>query len=256
MMTMRFALAAVAAAVLAGCSTTKVEEPVKAPVVDTKPPVAATQPTQPVAETKVATVDLAAEQSKAVADKRVIYFDFDSYVVKDEFRASVDAHAKRLNLIKTQKVSLEGHADQRGSREYNLALGQKRAEAVMQQLSLQGVAAGPSRAGQLRQGAPGHGRHGRGRVGQEPPRRSQGQVMSGLSRALAVFSLAAWLPLAQAGLFDDEEARKAIMDLRAKIAQLEEAQRKARLAAGRSGATLGAAAQPVRAGEPERGAAR
>ncbi|WP_259372803.1 peptidoglycan-associated lipoprotein Pal [Inhella inkyongensis] len=140
-MTMRFALAAVAAAVLAGCSTTKVEEPVKAPVVEAKPtPVQ--QPTQPVAETKVATVDLAAEQSKAVADKRVIYFDFDSYVVKDEFRASIDAHAKRLNLIKTQKVSLEGHADQRGSREYNLALGQKRAEAVMQQLSLQGVAAG------------------------------------------------------------------------------------------------------------------
>ncbi|MBH9552589.1 peptidoglycan-associated lipoprotein Pal [Inhella gelatinilytica] len=139
MNTTRFALAAVAAAVLAGCSTTKLEEPTKAPVVEAKPQPAT--PAQPVAETKVATVDLATEQRNAVADKRVIYFDFDSYVVKDEFRPAVQAHAKRLNLIKTQKVSLEGHADQRGSREYNLALGQKRAEAVLQQLTLQGVAA-------------------------------------------------------------------------------------------------------------------
>lgn len=137
----RFALAAVAAAVLAGCSTTKLEEAPKAPV-ETRPAQPA-QPAQPKpAESAVKTVDLAAEQLAAVSDKRVIYFDFDSYVVKDEFRPTVEAHAKRLNLIKTQKVSLEGHADERGSREYNLALGQKRAEAVSQQLGLLGVAAG------------------------------------------------------------------------------------------------------------------
>lgn len=136
----RFALAAVAAAVLAGCSTTKLDETPQAPV-ETRQP---TQPAQPPAQPQsaVKTVDLAAEQLAAVADKRVIYFDFDSFVVKDEFRPLVEANAKRLNLIKTQKVSLEGHTDERGSREYNLALGQKRAEAVSQQLGLLGVAAG------------------------------------------------------------------------------------------------------------------
>jgi peptidoglycan-associated lipoprotein len=139
----RFALAALAAAALAGCSTTSLDETPKAPV-ETRPtaPATAAQPTAPVVESKVQTVDLAAELTKAVADKRVIYFDYDSFVVKEEFRGTVDAHAKRLNQIKTQKVLLEGHADDRGSREYNLALGQKRAEAVAQQLSLAGVAAG------------------------------------------------------------------------------------------------------------------
>jgi peptidoglycan-associated lipoprotein len=139
----RFALAALAAAALAGCSTTQLDEPAKAPV-ETRPAQAAVAaqpaPAAPVAESRVATVDLAAELTKAVANQRVIYFDFDSFLVKDEFSGLVDAHAKRLNQIKAQRVSLEGHTDQRGSREYNLALGQKRAEAVLQRLTLAGVA--------------------------------------------------------------------------------------------------------------------
>lgn len=136
----RFALAALAAAALAGCSTTKLDETPKAPV-ETRPtaPMAPAAPAAPVAESKVSTVDLAAELTRSVADKRVIYFDFDSFVVKDEFAGIVDAHAKRLNQIKTQRVLLEGHTDERGSREYNLALGQKRAEAVLQRLTLAGV---------------------------------------------------------------------------------------------------------------------
>ena len=128
---------------LAGCSTTKLEEPAKAPVETRPAQAAAATPAAavaPVAESRVATVDLAAELTKAVANQRVVYFDFDSFMVKDEFSGLVDAHAKRLNQIKTQRVSLEGHADQRGSREYNLALGQKRAEAVLQRLTLAGVA--------------------------------------------------------------------------------------------------------------------
>lgn len=138
----RFALAALAAAALAGCSTTQLDETPKAPVEDRKPVATKTDDGKPVTQTQVASVDLGAELDAAVRDKRVIYFDFDSYVVKDEFRSTVEAHAKRLNQGKAKKVSLEGHADDRGSREYNLALGQKRAEAVMQQLSLQGVGAG------------------------------------------------------------------------------------------------------------------
>lgn len=139
----RFALVALAAA-LAACSTTKLDETPKAPV-ETRPAQPATPaqtaPAAPVAESTVATVDLATELSRAVADKRVVYFDYDSYSVKDEFRGLIDAHAKRLTQIKTQRLSLEGHADDRGGREYNLALGQKRAEAVLQQLTLAGVAA-------------------------------------------------------------------------------------------------------------------
>ncbi|RVT87550.1 OmpA family protein [Inhella crocodyli] len=137
----RFALAALAAAALAGCSTTKLDEPAAKAPVETRPAAPTPAPVNTVPESKVQSVDLGAELTKAVADKRVVYFDFDSFVVKDEYRGLVDAHAKRLLQIKTQKLSLEGHADDRGSREYNLALGQKRAEAVAQQLTLAGVPA-------------------------------------------------------------------------------------------------------------------
>ena len=70
---------------------------------------------------------------------RVIYFDFDSFVVKSEFAGAIDGHAKRLNAAKAKKVIIEGHTDERGGREYNLALGQKRAEAVRRALGLLGV---------------------------------------------------------------------------------------------------------------------
>jgi peptidoglycan-associated lipoprotein len=70
---------------------------------------------------------------------RVIYFDFDSFVVKPEFTGAIDGHAKRLNAAKGTKIVIEGHTDERGGREYNLALGQKRAEAVQKSLTLLGV---------------------------------------------------------------------------------------------------------------------
>lgn len=146
MNTQRIVLASLAAAVLAGCSSTKIDEAPKAPV-ETRPaaPAPVQTPAQPAAvpESKVATVDLATQLTQAVAaaDKRVVYFDFDSFVVKPEYQGLLGDHAKRLNHIKTLKMSLEGHADDRGSREYNLALGQKRAEAVVQQLGVAGVGA-------------------------------------------------------------------------------------------------------------------
>jgi peptidoglycan-associated lipoprotein len=71
---------------------------------------------------------------------KVIYFDFDSYVVKPEFQNLIDAHAKYLLANKARKMAIEGHTDERGGREYNLALGQKRAEAVRRALGLLGVA--------------------------------------------------------------------------------------------------------------------
>jgi len=71
---------------------------------------------------------------------KIVYFDFDSYVVKPEFQSVIDAHAKYLTANKSRKVAIEGHTDERGGREYNLALGQKRSEAVRRALELLGVA--------------------------------------------------------------------------------------------------------------------
>jgi peptidoglycan-associated lipoprotein len=71
---------------------------------------------------------------------RIVYFDFDSFVIKDEFRPLIEAHAKRLAANRNQRTTIEGHTDERGGREYNLALGQKRAEAVLRSLTLLGVA--------------------------------------------------------------------------------------------------------------------
>ncbi len=73
---------------------------------------------------------------------RVIYFDFDSYLVKDEFRPIIDQHAKVLAADRKKKVMIEGHTDERGGREYNLALGQKRSEAVLKSLVLMGATDG------------------------------------------------------------------------------------------------------------------
>ncbi|GAB4090533.1 peptidoglycan-associated lipoprotein [Hydrogenophaga soli] len=70
---------------------------------------------------------------------RVIYFDYDSYLVKPEFAATLDAHAKFLKADAKRRVVLQGHTDDRGTREYNLALGQKRAEAVRRALGVLGV---------------------------------------------------------------------------------------------------------------------
>ena len=71
--------------------------------------------------------------------EKVVYFDYDSFTVKPEFQATIEAHAQFLKSNGRAKLSLEGHTDERGGREYNLALGQKRADAVRQSLTLLGV---------------------------------------------------------------------------------------------------------------------
>ena len=69
----------------------------------------------------------------------VVYFDYDSFVIKAEARPIIENHARFLQANKQRKAMLEGHTDERGGREYNLALGQKRAEAVQRALVLLGV---------------------------------------------------------------------------------------------------------------------
>ena len=70
---------------------------------------------------------------------RIVYFDFDSYVVKADAQGLIDGNARFLKADANRKVVVEGHTDERGGREYNLALGQKRAEAVRRSLNLLGV---------------------------------------------------------------------------------------------------------------------
>jgi peptidoglycan-associated lipoprotein len=71
--------------------------------------------------------------------KRSIFFEYDSFSIKDEYRTTVEAHAKYLLAEKARKVVIQGNTDDRGSREYNLALGQKRADTVRKALAVLGV---------------------------------------------------------------------------------------------------------------------
>jgi peptidoglycan-associated lipoprotein len=145
------------AAFLAGCSSTPVAPatpPVETRQVAAPAPAPAAAPAA-TSQSRVTTVDLAAQQraaeqaaaaaaataAVAAAAKvpRIVYFDFDSFAIKEEFKPTLDAHAKVLVTNKGRKLTVEGHADERGGREYNLALGQKRAEAVVKSMALLGA---------------------------------------------------------------------------------------------------------------------
>jgi len=94
-----------------------------------------------VPQSNVATVsvDTTAKQDASVSMPRVIYFDYDSYVIKPEFQALIADHARYIRAQSGRKLAIEGHTDERGGREYNLALGQKRGDAVRSALALLGV---------------------------------------------------------------------------------------------------------------------
>ena len=76
---------------------------------------------------------------KNILSKRSVYFDYDKFDIKSEYKDLVAAHAKFLSNNRQFKMLIQGNTDERGSREYNLALGQKRAEAVKKQLILLGA---------------------------------------------------------------------------------------------------------------------
>lgn len=79
------------------------------------------------------------DPANPLSQKRSIYFDFDKYVVRNQELPIVDMHSTYLSSHQNQKIKIEGNTDERGSREYNLALGQKRADAVKIQMKTQGV---------------------------------------------------------------------------------------------------------------------
>ena len=74
-----------------------------------------------------------------ILSRRSVYFEFDSFVVDDKYKALIEAHSRYLTGNKTARVTLQGNTDERGSREYNIALGQKRAEAVKRVMVLMGA---------------------------------------------------------------------------------------------------------------------
>ncbi|HJQ63895.1 MAG TPA: peptidoglycan-associated lipoprotein Pal [Burkholderiales bacterium] len=132
------------AGLLTACASTpdeqegaKVEErlPQATKPVETKPPPSTA--TQPLDTGKVAGDPL--KDPANILSKRSIYFDYDSNLVKDEYKPVVSAHAKYLSQNRSRRVRIEGNTDERGSREYNLALGQRRADAVKQMLELLGA---------------------------------------------------------------------------------------------------------------------
>ena len=138
--------AAVVAAVVwlaAGCSSVKLDEQSPAPITDAasgSKPAGTTDPraVKPVTAPTTQAVDPFTDPANPLS-KKSIYFDFDSFVVKSEFQPTVEAHGKYLAANSGRRVTVEGNTDERGGREYNLALGQKRAEAVKQRLMLMGA---------------------------------------------------------------------------------------------------------------------
>lgn len=140
-------LSSIAASLLAACASTP--EPTKAPVENrTQAPAATPAPAEvkpvdltPAPQAPVQSSGLAPHLDPAnkLSSERSVYFDFDQYVVKDEYRATVESHAKYLTEQRNLKIKIEGNADERGSREYNLALGQKRADAVKRSMQTVGV---------------------------------------------------------------------------------------------------------------------
>jgi peptidoglycan-associated lipoprotein len=137
--------AALFAMTLSACGTTSdtkatVEDHTKDNKVAT--PAASEVQTAPVAAKDVMGSAYSGDPRKdpaSLLSKRSVFFDFDRFEVKDEFRPMLEAHAGYLVSKRDKHVTLQGNTDERGSREYNLALGQKRAEAVRKSLAVLGV---------------------------------------------------------------------------------------------------------------------
>ncbi len=146
-------LALAVAILMAGCgSSVKLDDvavedktgtPVAGQPAGAQTPIAnATSGSGTVTRTAIAPVELGSPAANAAAPtgSRIVYFDYDSFAIKPEFQDLIEVHARYIKADRNRKVFIEGHTDERGGREYNLALGQKRSEAVRRALGLLGVA--------------------------------------------------------------------------------------------------------------------
>jgi peptidoglycan-associated lipoprotein len=145
----RAILTVCAFALVAGCQTTPPDEQAGAAVEDRKP--GAGKPgasAQSVERPKIAAVDVtqgkkdaasALKDPNSVLSKRQIYYELDKYDVRDEYRSLVEAHAKYLRENPSARMLIQGNTDERGSREYNVGLGQRRSDGVKRMLILLGA---------------------------------------------------------------------------------------------------------------------
>jgi len=133
-------------ALIAGCQSTGTQD--AAPIEEKTPGVAAGAggtttsgvTTAPIGGAAAGGAGAAAlRDPNNILSKRSVLFEYDSFVVKDEYRPMIEAHAKYLQANKSARATLQGHADERGTREYNIALGQKRADAVKKMMLLLGA---------------------------------------------------------------------------------------------------------------------
>lgn len=133
--------------VLAGCASTDTQKSVDVTEGKPTPPLPAeTQKTPPptvvtpVKPPQVTGDPLDPLNPKSMLNQqRSVFFDYDSFVIKDEYKPMVTAHSRYLTANPKQKITIEGNTDERGSREFNIALGQKRADSVRQMMVLLGV---------------------------------------------------------------------------------------------------------------------
>jgi peptidoglycan-associated lipoprotein len=134
------------AALLAGCGSAVKLDPV--PVEDKSGAAVGTSgASKPgdgagVSKSGVASVDLgkSGPDMSMQSATRTVYFDYDSFAIRPEFQSVIEAHARFVKSDSKRRIAIEGHTDERGGREYNLALGQKRSESVRRALGLLGVA--------------------------------------------------------------------------------------------------------------------
>ena len=141
----RLLTAGAVAAVLAGCASgvklddVPVEDRSGTSVQSQVDPNAATRGATQTAVTPVDAVARPGDSMGPANVERIVYFDYDSYAIKPQFQNLIESHASFLKAGGTRHVVVEGHTDERGGREYNLALGQRRAEAVRRSLGLLGI---------------------------------------------------------------------------------------------------------------------
>ena len=135
-----------ASALLFGCATDEAAKPAAtapaaAPAPAPKPSAAESKPVTTVqAAPKTGATGFAAlKDPNNILSKRAVYFDYDKFDVKDEFKPLIEAHAKFLRDNASAKMLIQGNADERGSREYNVGLGQRRSDAVKKMLTLLGA---------------------------------------------------------------------------------------------------------------------
>jgi peptidoglycan-associated lipoprotein len=129
--------ALLAGLVLTGCaSQVPLETPAPAPTASATPSAPAQKPQEPAVSREIAAAKAALNSVEPS-----VYFDLDQFEIKPQYQAAITAFANYLKVDAKARIVLEGHADERGTTEYNLALGQKRAEAVGKALGVLGVAA-------------------------------------------------------------------------------------------------------------------